>query len=198
MMFAMRFTAPSTLPFLNFRRRPLPGARRRAFSLVEVALAVGVVSFSMLAVVGSVPVGLQSVHDSMVDTAKANITNHLRGEMQQISFSTAASATTTNVDGLANKTYFYTQEGMFQEADTTGATPPADAYYAATFAVNQIGTGPQGSADPDTETYIPVVDASFQSGNARSITVTLKFPQGVGVQQQTAKFSLLSAMQKNR
>lgn len=45
-------------------RRKLP-ARVNGFSLVEVALALGVVSFAMLGVLGLLPVALNIHHDSM-------------------------------------------------------------------------------------------------------------------------------------
>ncbi len=50
----------------------LPAPSRRAFSLVEVVLALGLVSFSMLAVVGLLPVGLRSVKNAGEESAAAN------------------------------------------------------------------------------------------------------------------------------
>lgn len=44
----------------------------RAFSLVEVVLALGLVSFCLLAIVGLLPVGLQSVKNAKEGSAAAN------------------------------------------------------------------------------------------------------------------------------
>lgn len=46
-------------------KRPVPGtASPHAFSLVEVAVAVGLVTFAMVALFGLLPTGLQSIRES--------------------------------------------------------------------------------------------------------------------------------------
>ena len=160
------------------KRLPLSSSRS-AFSLVEVALAVGIVSFAMLGVLGTLSVGLQSVRDSITETAKANIAGHLRGELQRIPFSPVQDST-YNIDTLAGQTYFYSRDGLL----TDGSDPRA--YYKAVFEVT--GAGVVSASNP----------ASFQPESARNVTVTLKFPVGVSTgDQQTSIFSIFSAKQRN-
>lgn len=159
----------------------LPLSSRSGFSLVEVALAVGIVSFAMLGVLGTLSVGLQSVRDSITETAKANIAGHLRGELQRIPFSPVQDSTYT-IDTLSSQTYFYSRDGLL-----TDSTDPR-AYYKAVFAVTNAGVV-SSSADNS---------AAFQPDSARNVTVTLKFPVGVSTgDQQTSVFSIFSAKQRN-
>lgn len=50
-------------------------ARPTAFSLVEIVLAIGIVAFALMAVVGLLPVGLRLAGDSEDETRAANILN---------------------------------------------------------------------------------------------------------------------------
>lgn len=50
---------------------------RAAFSLVEVVLALGLVSFCLLSIVGLLPVGLQSIKNAREEAAAANALNQL-------------------------------------------------------------------------------------------------------------------------
>jgi uncharacterized protein (TIGR02598 family) len=160
----------------RFHRHSLHG-----FTLVELVLAIGVVSFSLLAVVGSLPVGLESVQEAMVQAAKANISRELRGELQQISFKSGGDASTVRIDSLDNVKYFYTREGMMVSGSTS-----SNAYYEATFAV---GDGSYSKQDGDF---------TFQSVNARNITVVLSYPlQAPAANRKQTTFSLFAAKQKS-
>jgi len=46
---------------------------KKAFSLVEVVLALGIVSFALLAVVGLLPIGLKSVKNANENAGAANV-----------------------------------------------------------------------------------------------------------------------------
>src|SRR5205823_7388168 len=47
--------------------------RQSAFSLVEVVLALGVLSFAIVAILGLIPIGLQTSHSSQDETRAAQI-----------------------------------------------------------------------------------------------------------------------------
>src|SRR5437763_9606573 len=47
--------------------------QKQAFSLVEVVLALGVVSFAIVAILGLIPTGLQTSHSSQDETRAAQI-----------------------------------------------------------------------------------------------------------------------------
>lgn len=149
-------------------------ANKRAFSLVEVVLAIGVVSFSMMAMVGVLPIGLRSAQESNAQVAMANIGRQLQGELQQISFSTDSSDP-LNISSLSSSPYYYTLEGL----KTTSA---ADRYYEAKFDVANA----------------KLSGAPFSTANARTVTVTLSYPLSAPeANRQTSVFSLLLAKQKN-
>ncbi len=160
-----------------------PSSKKSAFSLVEVVLAIGVVSFSLLALVGTLPTGIKSVIDSMGDSARANAIQQIRAELQQVSFGSAAQGNNSNNNlaaQLAAQTNFYSAEGL-QLPDSTGA------YYKAVFEASN-------AAIPGTSTT-PVY---FQSGSAQSIKVTLSYPQYASAEnQQKSVLNLFVAKQKS-
>lgn len=142
------------------------------FSLVEVVLAIGVVSFAMMAILASLPVGLRSSQQSRGQVAIANISRQLLGELQQISFN-VGSPDSLVIDGLAETPFYYTLEAA--RTDFEGA------YYEARFEV--INLALPGIA----------VDSSL----ARSVKVTLSFPASSAPEdRQITVFSLLLAKQK--
>ena len=142
-----------------------------AFSLVEIVLAIGIVGFAMLSIIGMLPIGLKSVQTAESLQATGNIANQLRGQMQMLSFN--ASGTNT-IQQLAQNTLYYTLDGIPTNSDA--------GYYKATFTVQNVSS-----------TANQVVDATFNAGNARSVRVDLLSPPGVW--NRTNTFSLLVARQ---
>jgi uncharacterized protein (TIGR02598 family) len=63
--------------------KPLGG---RGFSLVEVLLALGVVTFGMIPVLGLLPTGLNTFRDSMNTTICSQIAQGVANELQQTDF----------------------------------------------------------------------------------------------------------------
>ena len=95
----------------NFGRR-----RRRwqtGFSLVEVTLAIGIVSFGLLTVVGVIPVGMSTLRQAMDQTVEAQIVQKLNAEMTLTPFSQLAAS----FDG---KFLYYNEVGE-ELASRTGA-----------------------------------------------------------------------------
>lgn len=56
---------------------------RRAFSLVEVTMAIGIVSFCLLALVGLLPVGLNAIKTSREEAAAANVLELVCGSIRK-------------------------------------------------------------------------------------------------------------------
>ncbi|CAN5761625.1 hypothetical protein BH09VER1_BH09VER1_13300 [soil metagenome] len=165
----MNLSAPLVLSIQKIRRRingvPLKrGSSIGAFSLVEVTLAIGIVSFGLLSVTGLLPVALKTVKDSSAQVSIANIALQVRAEIVQTPFS-------SNLDGAA---FFYDQEGTKTNVDKS--------YYGATLAVSTPS--------------LPGVDSTSYASNAKSVTVTVRYPQGVpAAAQRTNVFSILAAKQ---
>ena len=61
--------------------------RRAGFSLIECALSLGVVSFAFVALVGMIPVGLNSFHSAIDATVGSQIAQRLLTEVRQAKFS---------------------------------------------------------------------------------------------------------------
>ena len=53
-----------------------------AFSLVEVVLAIGIISFALLAVIGLLPVGMKSAQNSREQAAAANVMNGIANALR--------------------------------------------------------------------------------------------------------------------
>ena len=119
------------------------------------------------------------MQDSMVQSAKANITRELRGELQQISFGTNGALT-----ALGNKPYFYDQDGKFLANNNTA---PTGSYYKVTYQVSAA------SFVDSSQTAF-----SFALTNARNIKGTMVYPVSApAANQKTLIFSLFAANQKS-
>ena len=70
----------------------------RAFSLIEVVLALGVVSFSVLAIIGLFPVGYKNATESRRETSAAFLAQQISGDLRATPF-TAATILCRGADG---------------------------------------------------------------------------------------------------
>ena len=134
-------------------------------------MALGIVSFALIAILGLIPVGLNVMKESMNQTALANISQQIRGELQQISFDPSA---TFNIQQLGSASYHYTRDGL-----RTGASD-SERFYEATFSLSNGLVG--GSA--------------FDSQSAQAVKVTISYPPGA-TPAETKKtiFALFAARQ---
>lgn len=66
----------------------LPGSTQpqpatRGFSMVEVTVALGLVAFCLLALIGLLPIGLDSQKDSMTESAAISCLEHISGSIRE-------------------------------------------------------------------------------------------------------------------
>ena len=61
---------------------PTPSRSVKAFSLIEVLLAIGIVSFAVVAIVGMLPIALNTAKDSMLETDSSIIAQRIFAELQ--------------------------------------------------------------------------------------------------------------------
>lgn len=146
-----------------------------AFSLVEVVLAIGIVSFAVLSVLALLPQGILTVQNAETLQATSNIATQLRGEMKQLSFAPSTPSSQDSIQALSAAIYYYTTDGI-------PTTDPTTAYYKATFTISNINASPFS---------MKVVDASFNANNAQNVQVTLAYPPAIW--NKTYVFSLLVA-----
>jgi len=95
----------------------------RAFSLVEVTLALGIVLFGLFTVTGLLPVGLASLDETITRTTEGQIVQRIGAELRLIPYAELAA--------LSGRTRYYDQEGELLSA--TGNEPPAGSRYRITF-----------------------------------------------------------------
>lgn len=167
-------TPQRDLPDTMFAQ-PLPNFSKsaKAFSLIEVVLALGIVSFAMMAVVGTLPVGLRSSQQSRTQIAAANIARQIQGDLQQISFQNSSTDALT-VEKLPSNPFYFSQDGTRSVA--------SDAYYVAKFTLNNVSAP----------------GLSVNSSNARSVKVSITYPaSATEANRQQVVYSLLLAKQKN-
>ncbi len=113
-------------------------AQRKAFSLVEVTLAIAVLSFAMLALMGTLPVGLGSLNQSMARTVVSNILRGVSSEVRQSDF---AALTALSVTGKSAGLTWFDAEGFPADSD------PSRQAFAAVVAVTDPGTVSNPSID---------------------------------------------------
>lgn len=118
---------------------PLPVPKHiPAFSLVEVVIALGIISFAIIAIVGMLPVALKSSQDSMRETDATLIAQRIFSELQ--TGSSANRSVTTDPSGItpriinlaANSTNHiaFTQDGTAQTHTNTANPNPSYDFYA--------------------------------------------------------------------
>ena len=77
---------------------PTPSRSVKAFSLIEVLLAIGIVSFAVVAIVGMLPIALNTAKDSMLETDAAVIAQRVFAELQAGTGTTHRVSINTNGD----------------------------------------------------------------------------------------------------
>jgi uncharacterized protein (TIGR02598 family) len=88
---------------------------RHGFSLVEVVLALGLVGFALLAILGMVPVGLKSAGQSMDATrtsmVSADAESRVRASVSATDFTSSTARTLTS---------YYSKDGILVSSFVTG------------------------------------------------------------------------------
>lgn len=75
-----------------------------AFSLAEIAISMGIVTFSLVAILGILPVGLSTLREAAGATIEAQIVNQISSDVSQIPFHL--------LDAYATESpYYFDQEG---------------------------------------------------------------------------------------
>jgi uncharacterized protein (TIGR02598 family) len=154
-------------------------SRVRAFSLVEVVIALGVVSFTILSMISLLPMGLATFRDASEIYYSSQARQQILDNLEQIP--TSSMVTLLNGGTSFTGTYYFDGQGGFlgTNSPTTSATAK-DAVYQDVFTVSTLKTPLGGEAS--TAIAIPTDTASVGTLN-NSIVVTTQFgrylPAGV-------------------
>lgn len=148
------------------RKSSLKGVR--AFSLVEVTIALGILAFGLVAMLGMLPTGLRLVKESADEATAANIAEAIQADIKSIS---ADATETTRYEiplSMANTgTAFFTKEGKW--IGNSGSDP--DAVYAAKWAIRD-----RTSSSPPTA-FVSVGWPALAAEPAGTVEVLLVLPQ---------------------
>ncbi len=77
--------------FCGLKRRRFLGSP--AFSLIEVTLALGVVTFSVITLIGMIPLGLATFHKAAATSVSSQITQQVVSDVQQTDFTQLVTGT---------------------------------------------------------------------------------------------------------
>jgi uncharacterized protein (TIGR02598 family) len=143
--------------------------RQSAFSLVEVVLALGVISFAIVAILGVIPIGLQTSHSAQDETRAAQIAqtvlNTMAGEAQTkftavllpLPSAPTIDLSSSNTSASSPAAFFYAEnDGQISEVSTN-----------ATYSISVITdnfSSPSATPPP------------FDSGYANKVTVRIVSP----------------------
>jgi hypothetical protein len=154
--------------------------KSKAFSLVEIALALGVIAIALVAIFGLIPVGLNSSRDAINDTQTTMISEdvynrvllaanrgvYFDGTFARVPLTTGPSPVptpvslpspwTTGVAGAQTISWFYDINGLYRDEAMTGTFSSAyyrvDVQFGASWAA---GVG--GAPTPDPGLLRPVI-----------------------------------------
>lgn len=124
--------------------------KRAGFSLIEVVLALGVVSFCLITLMGLLPVAIASNQASIQQTAAANIASMLVADLRQTSVANGIIQNSPRFGipiparGSATHTVFFAEDGSMTgvvDGSVTAGSTPTPRYRAA-----MVFTAPSSSA----------------------------------------------------
>jgi len=132
----------------------------QGFSLIEVVIALGIVSFAVSAILGLIPTGLNTLKDSNAETVRAQIVRSIAG-----------SALTANFSSLNGTASFDSDGQPIPSSDTT--TYPRYTVSATTNAPSFPGSAGDTFTDSLTALKIQIVLKPASGASAGTNTYTL-------------------------
>lgn len=139
-----------------------PSSRQRpsapAFSLVEVALALGIASFCLIVVLGLVPIGISTGQLASDQTVACSILTHVLADLRTIPTTVAAGATPTSL------------QYHLPLPQTTAATDPTVLYFGGSAQQFSVAPGVSTSRYRLTVTFLPTT--SGKQATQASLLVT--------------------------
>jgi uncharacterized protein (TIGR02598 family) len=149
------------------RAKLLRTSARDAFSLVEVSMAIGIMSFSFLAIFGLIPVGLDTFRKAVDVTVGSQIAERIFSECKGMTFDNLTNSTRWN-PASADALRFPTR--YFNEAGEETKTPDTETIYQVNVRVlpstpflEALGAGTDPNADLATVTIQVAYDPGSQA-----------------------------------
>jgi len=131
----------------------ISSASKQAFSLIEVALALGIAAIALVAIIGLIPVGLNSNQASSEQTASAGLAAGIVADLQATPVAIPPEAKNSlryavplPISGSTTHTLFLREDGALAGAIDADANPSQDARYRATLFISAPMDAKQKSA----------------------------------------------------
>lgn len=84
---------------------------KQGFTLVEIAIALGIIAFALVALMAMLPVGLTSLHESKRNTIDARVLQELVTTLQSSDWSTPGKNDDAIIQGYNGALYYYDSYG---------------------------------------------------------------------------------------
>jgi type II secretory pathway pseudopilin PulG len=157
--------------------------RPSAFSLVEVVLALGVVSFAIVAILGLIPLGLQTSHSSQDETRAAQMAQSIFGSL---------AAQGIKLDALGQpKLDAQNHQQLNDSAKLPSVGSPINLGAPASYSLYGTNDGQVSDATAGAIYAITVglsaAPTNFDSAYATEVTVTVAWPSSAPAANQTRR-----------
>lgn len=93
-------------------KKIMPKRGQKAFSMVEMALAMGVVSFAMISLLGLLPVGLSIARDTIDITVQSQVTQLISNQVQLTDYK--------NIGDWNGQQLYFNGQGLPEEDESKG------------------------------------------------------------------------------
>lgn len=175
----------------------LHGLSRRGFSLVEVVLALGVISFAIVAILGVFPVGLNTSHSAQDETRAPQIAQTIFATLTSQTFN-AVSIKLYESDGDPNGSVdidLTLQNGVDPNLNGLSATNNGDVFILTAGNPPKFFSAHAPPSLPVTDTR-PVYSIAvlfnnapvgFDAQYANEVTITVAWPAGATAANQTKR-----------
>jgi uncharacterized protein (TIGR02598 family) len=120
--------------------------RCAGFNLVEIAMALAIISFSCTCMLGLLPASMTAFHQAMGNTIESQIVQSISNDIELDAFSSLTSSTFPT-------TYYYDNEGQTLPSS-------AGAYYTATVTFSQVTTNNSPANLPGTSSTVAAYNVS--------------------------------------
>jgi uncharacterized protein (TIGR02598 family) len=160
-----------------------------AFSLIEVTLAIGVIAFALIAVVGLIPIGIQSSKDAADDTRASAIAQDAFTRTQsQLNSYVAANAALPSSTQPAVCCYYDNDGRYLNSTPITNYSTISAAIYQA-----QVTYGPPAAYSGANPTY---PSANLDATVLSAVKVSVGWPVLVNASSNTATVSPANAARR--
>lgn len=112
------------------------------FTLVEVAIALGVFAFAIIALVGLLSAGLQTEKAAHRDTAMGNIVSYVLADLRGSKYAAVTGETLASPKSSFSRWYEFDADGAFLLSVTSGSAPEplTNAMYLCTVEGQQVSS----------------------------------------------------------